>query len=289
MTTQKQASANKSNALKSTGAKTTAGKAVVASNAIKHGILSSRILLDGEDADLFGQLRDEMMQALRPMGILEVTLAGKITAALWKQRRLIEAETASIELSRTTRLTINRQKIKTAMGLDYHDSDIAMSELEPIDRDAMDDKAKCRKAIDEFQALDYAVLATNDLDRLAKDAPVLFSIFKEEAESEDDEEEPMSLADYLGFVNGGLSGWGYATHDQCKADLKTYARRELAQEIAKLVRAEKSAPVGNELMMRYQVALDGELYRAMDALRKQQAWRLKLANEAIDVDAEVVG
>lgn len=40
--------------------------------------------------------------------------------------------------------------------------------------------------------------------------------------------------------------------------------------------------------MRYQVALDGELYRAMDALRKQQAFRRKLGIE-IDGGAEIVG
>lgn len=289
MTTQKQAAANKSNALKSTGAKTPAGKSVVAGNAIKHGILSSRILLEGEDAALFGQLRDEMTAALRPVGILEVTLAGKIAAALWKHRRLIEAEAASIELSRSTRLEINRKKIKTAMGLDYTNPDVEMSELEPIGREDVEYRDRCRQRIEEFKALDESVLEANDLDRLAAEAPLLFELFKEEAESDDGDDEPMSLADYLGFVDGGLSGWCYASYEQSEGELKRYARRELVQAVAKQVMAEKSAPIGNELLMRYQVALDGELYRAMDQLRKQQAFRLKIASEAIDVDAEVVG
>ena len=83
MTTQKQVAANRANARRSTGAKTATGKAVVSGNAIKHGLLSNRILLGGEDAELFGQLRGEMMLALRPVGILEISLAEKIAAALW--------------------------------------------------------------------------------------------------------------------------------------------------------------------------------------------------------------
>ena len=38
-------------------------------------------------------------------------------------------------------------------------------------------------------------------------------------------------------------------------------------------------------MNRYQGAIDNELYRAMDALRKQQDWRQK---NGVDLEAEVV-
>jgi len=49
MTTKKQAAANKENAKNSTGPKTPEGKAVVAMNAISHGILSRRLFLGGEN------------------------------------------------------------------------------------------------------------------------------------------------------------------------------------------------------------------------------------------------
>jgi hypothetical protein len=51
------------------------------------------------------------------------------------------------------------------------------------------------------------------------------------------------------------------------------------------IAAEKSAPVSNEFLMRSQIALDGELYRAMDQLRKQQEWRIR---SGMEIDAEVV-
>ena len=284
MTTQKQVAANRANARRSTGAKTATGKAVVSGNAIKHGLLSNRILLGGEDAELFGQLRGEMMLALRPVGILEISLAEKIAAALWKQRRLIEAETASIELSRSAKLSVNRRAIKAAMGLEPMASDVRVSDLEPIGREGRDDQKRCRKIIAEFLALDEDVLDSNDLVRLEAEAPAMFAQFKEEAES-DEEDDAMSEAEYLGVLKDGLAGWARSTYDQCESELEHLKRREMVQEVAKLVVAEKSAPITNELMIRYQVALDGELYRAMDQMRKQQEWRIKSATE---IEAEVV-
>jgi hypothetical protein len=45
MTSEKQAKANRENALKSTGPKTPEGKAAVRLNALRHGLLSKEILL----------------------------------------------------------------------------------------------------------------------------------------------------------------------------------------------------------------------------------------------------
>ena len=289
MTTQKQAAANRSNALKSTGAKTPQGKAVVAMNAISHGILSSRVLLTGESADMFGQLRDEMVLALRPVGILERALAEKITVSLWKQRRLVEAETATIELARSTKLASNRKAIKSAMGLNYTDHDVSGFDLAPITRDDLGEHAKDKQLRTEFNELDQEVLDTDDLARLSAEAPLMFARFVEEAECDAGEGcESMTPEAYLVVCaqGKGLAGWATATVDQCDAEMKHHERRKLAQTMAKLVAAKESAPVANELLMRYQVALDSEMYRAMEQLRKQQEWRMKAA---IEIDAEVVG
>ena len=48
MTSERQAEANRQNAQKSTGPRTPAGKAVVALNGAKHGLLSRECLLKGE-------------------------------------------------------------------------------------------------------------------------------------------------------------------------------------------------------------------------------------------------
>ena len=49
----------------------------------------------------------------------------------------------------------------------------------------------------------------------------------------------------------------------------------LVQAIGQQVRIKLSAPIGNELLARYQAGIDNEMYKAIEALRKQQEWRGK--------------
>lgn len=280
MTTEKQAAANKANAKKSTGPKTAAGKAVVAGNAISHGILSSRLFLEGESPDDFQALQDDLRQALRPMGALELALVEKVAVALWKQRRLVAAETAMLELGRHMRRGSNRDDVKAALGLGYTDADITEEDLEPL---GDDDKARqqwCIKVLNEFALVSDEVMAAGNLVALAEVAPHIWEQLKDEAD-----EEAETPEKYIKGQEGGLSGWLFELKSWCATTYRQLSRRPLVQSIAAMVQAQKSAPMGNEVLMRYQVALDGELYRAMEALRKQQAFRLKLG---IEVEAEVV-
>ena len=77
MTTEKQTIANQANSKKSTGAVTSEGKAIVASNAIKHGLFSSRLILSDESVNEYGLLLDDLMQSLQPAGTLELCVSGK--------------------------------------------------------------------------------------------------------------------------------------------------------------------------------------------------------------------
>ena len=93
MTTTRQAEANRLNALKSTGPRTPAGKAVVAHNATKHGLLSRESLVKGEsEADLvdFGK---RLRAQLAPVGELEFLLVDRIVSTAWRLRRLVSVET----------------------------------------------------------------------------------------------------------------------------------------------------------------------------------------------------
>ncbi len=93
MTTTRQAEANRLNAMKSTGPRTPAGKAVVALNGMKHGLLSRESLVKGESkADLvdFGK---RLQAQLAPVGELELLLADRIVSTAWRLRRLVAVET----------------------------------------------------------------------------------------------------------------------------------------------------------------------------------------------------
>ena len=92
MTSDKQAQANRRNALKSTGPKTPEGKAAVRHNATKHGLLSQEVLLPGEDAAALEELGERLRAELQPVGELEGLLVDRIIAAHWRLRRLGRVE-----------------------------------------------------------------------------------------------------------------------------------------------------------------------------------------------------
>lgn len=92
MATAKQNEANRKNALLSTGPRTGSGKAIVAKNALKHGILSREVILAGEDGASLNDFHERMWSELQPSGELETLLVDRIISSAWRLRRLIRVE-----------------------------------------------------------------------------------------------------------------------------------------------------------------------------------------------------
>jgi hypothetical protein len=92
MSSARKAAANRQNALKSTGPKTTHGKAAVRLNALRHGLLSEEILLPGEDEEPLRELAQRLRAELQPVGEVECILVDRITSLLWRLRRLGKVE-----------------------------------------------------------------------------------------------------------------------------------------------------------------------------------------------------
>lgn len=84
--------ANRRNAKNSTGPRTPAGKARSSRNATRHGMLSQRMLLDGESEEELRTLRQGMRQSLRPVGELEEELVERMVTATWRKRRVDRVE-----------------------------------------------------------------------------------------------------------------------------------------------------------------------------------------------------
>jgi len=100
MTTERQAYANRLNASRSTGPRTPEGKARVALNARKHGLLSRESLVEGEsELDLldFGK---RLRAQLAPIGELELFLADRIISNAWRLRRAVGIEAALLNVKR---------------------------------------------------------------------------------------------------------------------------------------------------------------------------------------------
>ena len=104
MTSEKQAKANRKNALKSTGPKTPEGKTAVRMNALRHGVLSREILLPGEDEEALRELGEHLRDELQPVGELENLLVDRIISAYWRLRRLGRVETGIFAWERSEEL-----------------------------------------------------------------------------------------------------------------------------------------------------------------------------------------
>lgn len=99
MATAKQLEANRANALLSAGPRTAIGKAVVARNAVKHGLTSVSPVVAGLECEADWQaLCDGMSADLAPQGSLEAALAERVTLSFWRLQRVARYETGIINV-----------------------------------------------------------------------------------------------------------------------------------------------------------------------------------------------
>ncbi len=87
MATEAQVRANRLNALKSTGPRTVEGKAVVAQNAVRHGLSARQAVIVGEDVGEYEFYREQMLAELAPEGAMESALAQRAVGLAWRLRR----------------------------------------------------------------------------------------------------------------------------------------------------------------------------------------------------------
>ena len=85
------------------------GYEAVRFNAMKHGILSRLAVLAHEDAGEFADLLAALVEEHQPAGITEQHLIEELAAIIWRKRRVLLAEGASInrELHRVAHSTVN--------------------------------------------------------------------------------------------------------------------------------------------------------------------------------------
>src|SRR5215213_10040406 len=99
ITSQDRLTANRANALKSTGPKTAEGKAVSKLNSLKHGLLSREVLVSGENEEQLTALHEWFRDDLKPEGPREEILVDLMVTTHWRLRRVLAAESGEIALS----------------------------------------------------------------------------------------------------------------------------------------------------------------------------------------------
>jgi len=85
----------------STGPRTRQGKEKSKHNALKHGIFANVVVLKGESQTGFDELLGGLREDFQPVGTFEEGLVETLAVTRWRQRRLLVAEGAEIQASRT--------------------------------------------------------------------------------------------------------------------------------------------------------------------------------------------
>jgi len=83
-----QINANRQNSQKSTGPRSAEGKAVVAKNAVKHGLFAQEAVITGENREEYELFRDEILAELAPAGAMESILAERVVSLSWRLQRI---------------------------------------------------------------------------------------------------------------------------------------------------------------------------------------------------------
>src|SRR5688572_23671369 len=84
--------ANRANAARSTGPRTTKGKDRAKMNAVRHGLTAQAVVLPGEDAREWAALAQHIEADLKPHGTLERELVSRVAVLSWRLRRVGAAE-----------------------------------------------------------------------------------------------------------------------------------------------------------------------------------------------------
>jgi len=87
-----QINANRQNAQKSTGPRSAEGKAVVAKNAVKHGLFALESVIKGEKQEDFDLFHNEMLAELAPAGAVESMLAERFVSLSWRLARIVRIQ-----------------------------------------------------------------------------------------------------------------------------------------------------------------------------------------------------
>jgi hypothetical protein len=123
-TSQKQVEANQENGKKG-GVKTEEGKAISKYNALKHGLLSKEVLLASEDGKTLIEIGKKLRADLEPQTELELVLVDRITANIWRLKRVMQMEREMMEDSQEGSLGDGTSKLgQTLTHYDIAHNDI---------------------------------------------------------------------------------------------------------------------------------------------------------------------
>ncbi len=259
-----QIKANRQNAKRSTGPTSIQGKLKVSQNAITHGIFATNPLLPHENATEFAVLSQDIAEVFPPIDAIAAGLVERIVMGIWRQKRLRTAEAAKLQISMTPEIIA--EEINEALKLPFTRRLTAQS----ISEDQESAYIYWTEIVEEFSKINIQA-APKNLAQLSAAVPQVYARLKRDAIN--------SVVTYDEFMK---------TPEKIIASLekiKKYAEdfvaanaiNHTAYNIAEQMKFAKLIPAGANLdfLSKYQVQLDTDLYRAIDAYKKHCAWRME--------------
>ncbi len=279
--TPKQIAANRRNSRRSTGPKTPQGKARSRLNALQHGILAREAVLQGfwikESPRELEALHRQFWRQCAPVGALEEMLVEQIVTCYWRKRRVLRAESGEIAQSvgegvwarlrhragqhtrfEETQGVLGESKMKmSTAGLDY------MTEILQI---AGDDIEMRGKLADEMRKELIRVFGA-DSDGVAVELMTL----EKWRQDNPDRLKAAALKATYGEVAAGFIAERLEVYGHLRAAMETREAREEEER-----RQASALPSGEsvERILRYEGALDRQLFRLLRQLERWQRMRM---------------
>jgi len=274
-----QLTANRRNSRKSTGPRTAGGKAIAKMNAVKHGILSPEVVVQGlciqEHAEEFKALRNRFWEELAPVGPVEEMLVDRIVTIQWRLRRALMAEAGEIALSvdggqweRSNRQPVSAEiffseiqdaageMTKSAGGLMY-----LIHVLKLLRDDVTREGELSETALERFVRRfgNKPNYLTQDLAGLRGRLMANPDGLAAEALKEEHRQA------VLGYIEGKLGLYTHLSGEREEREEKEEAARQAADMLP--------PPAVLDKILRYETTLERQLYRAMNQLERLQRRR----------------
>ncbi len=97
MSSEAQIIANRRNAQKSTGPRTTDGKTAISQNAVRHGLSAAQNVISSESQADFDLYRDQLLAELAPASPMESILAERVVGLSWRLKRIGRIQNQTID------------------------------------------------------------------------------------------------------------------------------------------------------------------------------------------------
>jgi hypothetical protein len=272
---------------KATGPRTKQGKQTSSRNATKHGIFSKVIVLSSESKTEYEAVLAGLRETLQPEGTLEELLVEKLATLVWRQRRLLLAESAEIrkntefvESDQRNQEREAAQRISSMSGLLCGRGLIGNTHNRHVLEQCLQGLAHLRKGVEEVgfrPDQDTLILrklyGDRELSRLGTDLYDMYETFLQLAkipEEERERKEYFSPAECRQIVLEKID----KEIRRIKRDQKARASIETARtQLEILCRNVPDAP-GLDRLLRYEASLERTFDRTLIQLERLQRMRL---------------